>query len=79
MRVQILGSGCPKCKLLAERTSEAARGVGLEIEVVKVTDITEILGYGVMSTPALAIDGQVKLSGKVPTVAELHQLLTTHA
>lgn len=76
MKVQILGTGCPKCKLLAERAESAARDAGLDAEVVKVTDIGEILSFGVMSTPALALDGKVLFSGKVPDVAELRALLT---
>lgn len=75
MKLQILGTGCPKCKLLAERTEAAAREAGLEAEVLKVTDINEILSFGVMSTPALAMDGKVLFSGKVPEVAELSRLL----
>ena len=75
MKVQILGTGCPKCRLLAQRTEQAAREAGLDVELVKVTDIAEILDFGILSTPGLAVDGQVKLSGKVPTVADLKLLL----
>jgi len=79
MKLQILGTGCPKCNLLAERAESASREAGLDAEVVKVTDISEILAFGVMSTPALAVDGKVLFSGKVPDVAELRVLLTRQA
>jgi len=75
MKLQILGTGCPKCTTLAERAEQAARDLGLDFELVKVTDITEIVNFGVMMTPALAVDGTVKLVGKVPTVDELKKLL----
>ncbi len=65
-KLQILGTGCPKCKKLAELTDEAARVLGMEYKLVKVTDIQEIMKFGVMMTPALAVDGQVKVVGKVP-------------
>jgi small redox-active disulfide protein 2 len=74
-RVQILGTGCPKCRKLAENAQAAVRELGLDCEVEKVTRIAEIAAFGVMITPALAIDGQVKLVGKVPSVAELKELL----
>lgn len=78
MNVQILGTGCPKCKLLAERVESAARDEGLGVEVTKVTEIQKILAFGVMSTPALVIEGKVIFSGKVPDVMELRSLLTSH-
>lgn len=74
-KIQILGTGCPKCKKLAESTEEAAKSLGLEYELEKVTDITAIMGFGVMMTPALAVDGQVKVTGRVPSVAELKKML----
>jgi small redox-active disulfide protein 2 len=58
-KLQILGTGCPKCKTLAANTEAAARELGLEYEMVKVTDINEIMKFGVMMTPALAVDGVV--------------------
>ncbi|OEU61036.1 MAG: redox-active disulfide protein 2 [Desulfuromonadales bacterium C00003094] len=76
MKIQILGTGCAKCKKLAKNAEIAAQELHLEYELVKVTDIREITAFGVLMTPALAIDGQVKLSGKVPTVAELKRLLS---
>ena len=74
-KLQILGTGCPKCAKLAENAEQAARELGLDFELVKVTDITEIMNFGVMLTPALAVDGEVKVVGKVPTVDELKAML----
>ena len=65
-RIQILGTGCPKCKQLAENAETAAEELGLEYELEKVTEIGEIMKFGVMMTPALAVDGEVKAVGKVP-------------
>ncbi|MFA7330253.1 MAG: thioredoxin family protein [Candidatus Delongbacteria bacterium] len=75
MLLQILGTGCPKCKQLAERAESAARELGLDYQLEKVTDINQILAFGVMMTPALVVDGQVRLVGKVPDVADLKALL----
>jgi len=75
--IQILGTGCPKCKKLEENTRLAAKAIGLECEVLKVTDINAIMHMGVMMTPGLAIDGKVVMSGKVPSVDELKQILTS--
>ncbi len=74
-KVQILGTGCPKCKKLAENAQAAVNDAGIECEVVKVTDINEIMQFGVMLTPALAIDGQVKVVGKVPSPEEIKKML----
>jgi len=74
-KLQILGTGCPKCKKLAENAEAAAKGAGVECEIVKVTDINEIMKFGVMMTPALAIDGQVKVVGKVPSPDEIRKML----
>jgi small redox-active disulfide protein 2 len=79
MKIQILGTGCTKCKQLAENTEAAARELGVTCELEKVTDIVEIMRYGVLATPALAIDGKVKLVGKVATAAELRALLSQAA
>ena len=75
MKIQVLGTGCAKCKLLAEQTERAVRELGLDTEVEKVTGINEILDFGVMMTPALAIDGEVKVVGKVPAIDELKAML----
>lgn len=71
MKIQVLGTGCPKCKQLAENASAAAKELGVEYELEKVTDINAIMGFGIMMTPGLAIDGEVKMSGKVATVEEI--------
>ena len=75
MRIEVLGSGCAKCKLLAERAEEAARGAGLTYTLVKVTEYPDIVARGVMSTPGLVVDGVLKCQGTVPTVAALQDLL----
>jgi len=76
MKIEILGTGCPKCEALAKNVEAAARELGVDAEIVKVTDIVEIANRGVMMTPALSVDGDVKLVGKVATVAELESLLS---
>ncbi len=75
VKLQVLGPGCPKCKKLAENTEEAARQLGLAYELEKVSDINAIMSFGVMMTPALAVDGKVKLVGKVPSVEEIKEFL----
>ena len=75
MKIEILGSGCAKCKLLAERAEEAARGLGLDFTLVKVTEYPDIVARGVLSTPGLVVDGVVKSQGHVPTVAAIRDLL----
>jgi len=74
-KLQILGTGCPKCKKLAENTEAAAKELGIEYELVKVSEINEIMKFGVMMTPALAVDGEVKLVGKVPAPADIAAIL----
>ena len=74
--LQILGTGCPKCTKLAETTEEAAKGLGLEYRMEKVTDIRAIMGFGVMTTPALVVDGDVRVSGKVPSMEEMKKILS---
>jgi small redox-active disulfide protein 2 len=73
--LQILGTGCPKCNKLAEATEEAAKSLGLDYRMEKVTDIRSIMNFGVMMTPALAVDGIVKVSGKVPSAKEIREIL----
>lgn len=75
MKIQILGTGCPKCKKLAENAEAAAKALGIDCEIEKVTDVKEIIKFGVMMTPALAVDGEVKVVGKVPDVAHIKELL----
>ena len=74
-KLQILGTGCPKCKKLAENAEAAARTLGIEYELGKVTDINQIMKFGVMMTPALVVDGEVKVAGKVPGVEEIKGML----
>jgi small redox-active disulfide protein 2 len=73
-KIQILGTGCPKCKKLAENAEAAAKELGIEFEIEKVTGINEIMKFGVMVTPALAVDGEVKVVGKVPSPDEIKEL-----
>lgn len=75
MKIEILGTGCPKCKKLAEIAMKAVDGIGISVEIIKVTDIKEIMNRGVMFTPALAIDGEVKIAGKIPSVEEIKNWL----
>ena len=76
MKIQILGTGCPKCKKLAENAEAAAQALGIEFELEKVTDINEIMEFGVMMTPALAVDGEVKVVGKVPDSEAIRGMLS---
>jgi small redox-active disulfide protein 2 len=76
MKLQILGTGCPKCKKLAENAEAAAKELDLDCDIEKVTDINEIMKFGVMLTPALAVDGQVKVVGKVPSPNEIKTFLS---
>ncbi|MDY0213452.1 MAG: thioredoxin family protein [Desulfuromonadaceae bacterium] len=75
MKIQILGTGCPKCEKLAANAKKAADNLGLNYEMEKVTELNQIMEFGVMSTPALAVDGKVLVVGKVPNPAELEKLL----
>lgn len=74
-KIQILGTGCPKCKKLLNNAKEAADALGIDYELIKVDNIADIAAFGVMMTPALAIDGEVKLVGKVPSAEELKTIL----
>ena len=74
-KIQILGTGCPKCKKLAEHAEAAAQELGIDYELVKVTDINDVMQFGVMMTPALAVNGQVKVVGKVLSVEQLKEIL----
>ncbi len=75
MKIQVLGIGCPKCKQAEANAREAIKNLGLDAEIEKITDVNEILDFGIMATPGLAIDGDVKFSGKIPTVSEIEQAL----
>jgi len=75
MQLLVIGPGCTKCKTLAQFTEQAVKELGIRAEINKVTDLQQIMALGVMMTPALAIDGNVKVVGKVPSVGELKTLL----
>ena len=79
MEIKIAGPGCAKCKNLEDTVNEAVREAGIEARVTKVTDFTEIVKLGIMSTPGLIVNGKVKLSGKVPSKAEITQILASEA
>lgn len=74
-KIQVLGTGCPKCKKLVENAEAAAKESGIEYELKKVTDINDIMKFGVMMTPALVVDGQVKVVGKVPSPEEIKRMI----
>ncbi len=74
-KLQILGTGCPKCKKLAELTEQAAKDLGIDFEMEKVTDVKDITRFGVMMTPALAVDNEVKVAGKVPSLEEIKNMI----
>lgn len=76
MKIQILGTGCPKCVKLTETVKAAADALGLAYEIEKITDVNQIMAFGVMMTPGMVVDGEVKLVGTVPTVEELKKILT---
>ncbi|HON39423.1 MAG: thioredoxin family protein [Pseudomonadota bacterium] len=75
MKIQILGTGCAKCRKMADHAEAAAREMGVPFEVEKVSDINEIVKFGVMITPALAVDGVVKAVGKVPSIDDIKAML----
>jgi small redox-active disulfide protein 2 len=74
-KIQILGTGCPKCKKLYEAAQQAVKENGIDAEVTKVEDINEILKFGVMMTPALVVDGEVKVVGRVPYGNEIREMI----
>lgn len=75
MQLLVIGPGCTKCKTLAQYTEQAVKELGIAAEIHKVTDLKQIMALGVMMTPALAINGTIKVTGKVPSIAELKVLL----
>ena len=75
MKVQVLGTGCPKCTQLVDNVRQAIKEADLDVEVEKVEDIKQIIAFGVMMTPALAVDGEVKSSGKVLSADDIKKLL----
>ena len=75
-KLQVLGPGCPKCVELARRTEEAARTADGDYEVEKVSDLSKIMAFGVMMTPALVVDGEVKVVGQVLSVEEIKKIIS---
>jgi len=76
VKIQILGTGCPKCKKLTENTEKAAHELDGEYEIIKVTNINEIMKFGVMITPALVVENKVKNVGKVLSVEEIKKIIS---
>ena len=74
-KIQVLGPGCPKCTELAKRTEAAAKALGGDYEVEKVSELSKIMSFGVFMTPALVVDGEVKVVGQVPSVDEIKKLI----
>jgi len=75
-KIQILGTGCTKCKKLAEHAELAAKELGIDYEIEKITDIKQIMDFGVVMTPGLVIDGVVETAGKVPSVEEVKKMMS---
>lgn len=75
MKIQILGTGCPKCKMLAANTKQAVEELGLDAEIEKIEDIREIMKFNILTTPGLAIDGNVKSAGRVLSADEIKKLV----
>lgn len=74
-KLQVLGTGCPKCQMLTEHAERAAKELGLDYELEKVTDIEKIFEFGVVATPALVVDGEIRVAGHVPSTPRLKELL----
>ncbi len=74
-KLQVLGPGCPKCEELAKRTKEAAQALGVDYELEKVKDLNQMMSMGVFMTPALVVDGEVKVVGKVPSEEEIKKMI----
>ncbi len=79
MKIEVLGTGCAKCNALEAAVKQAADKLGLDYELTHVKEIAKFAQYGVMITPAIVVDGAVKLAGKIPSEAELTKILTTAA
>ncbi|ERP30998.1 thioredoxin family protein [Chitinivibrio alkaliphilus] len=75
MKIEILGTGCAKCNTLAEHAETAAKNLGRDYELIKITDMNRFIAYGVMITPAMVVNGEVLVSGKVPSCEEIEKLL----
>jgi small redox-active disulfide protein 2 len=76
MKIEVLGTGCPKCKKVYENVEQAVKDLGACVDLEKVEDLKAIMAFGVMVTPALAIDGEVKMAGKIPSVEEVKRLIS---
>lgn len=76
MEIKIYGTGCKNCVKLTENTKKAVEEMGIEAEIIKVEDMKDIVEAGVMSTPGLGIDGEVKVKGRVPDVEEIKELIS---
>jgi len=79
MQILVIGPGCSRCKALAQSTEQAVKELGVTAEINKVTDLKQIMALGVMMTPALAVNGTIKVTGKVPSLAELKDILSQAA
>jgi small redox-active disulfide protein 2 len=77
MKIQVLGTGCPKCRKTYENVEEAVKQLGVSADIEKVEDLKAIMNFGVMLTPAVAIDGDVKIVGKIPSVEDVKQLVAS--
>ena len=75
-KIQVLGPGCQKCQVLYQHVEQAVKEMGLECELEKVTDISAIVAYGILSTPALVVNGEVKIVGRVPSAQQLKEVLS---
>ncbi len=71
MKIQILGTGCPKCKQVEDNAREAVKNLNIDAAIEKITDINQIIDFGVTVTPALVVDGEIKFSGRIPSVEEI--------
>ena len=74
--IKILGTGCPKCRKLAERVESTAREMNIDYNLEKITDLNKIMDFGIMITPGLVVDGQVKVTGKIPKVEDIKKMLS---
>ena len=74
--LQVLGTGCAKCQILAHQAEAAAKSLGIEYQIEKITQIDRIMAFGVMTTPALAVDGKVKVAGRVPDLEQLKAMIS---
>jgi small redox-active disulfide protein 2 len=76
MKLEVLGTGCPKCRKVYENAEQAVKELGTCVEISKVEDLKAIMSFGIMTTPALAVNGEVKVSGKIPSVAEIKSIIS---